>query len=149
MLNDQEFVQPVKVIIGPELFYENNSMKLNIANANQFQRVICPSGMFKFYYLAFEDSKRFGDQAAYVTSLKEYGLALESVLIIKPVSTDTHKMVAELSYAADVTYPTEVIKALAIRGRQEYCNGVARFIEALTVQVQTTAGWDWDFFAEF
>jgi hypothetical protein len=149
MLEDQEFTSPIKTIIGPELFYANNPMRMDIGNAQQFQRIICPSGMFQFYYLAFADSKNYGDQAAYVEGLKRYGLALEAVLILKPVTPETHRMVSELTFAAEITFPTEVVKTLAIRGRQEYSNGPKRFIEALTTQIQTTAGWDWELFIDF
>ncbi len=149
MLTDQIFENRLKVIIGPELFYADNPLRINVANAQQFQRIICPSGMFQFYYLAFANSRKFGDQEAYVKSLMDYGLSLEKTLLELPLDHTKHQFVAELAHAADVTYPTEVIKACAVRGRREYSNGIGRFVEALTIQIQTTAGFDWDIFSQF
>lgn len=149
MLTDQSFHQPIKVLIGPELFYANNPLQLNVAHAQQFNRVICPSGMFQLYYLAFKDSKTFGEQKQFTDDLIEYGLVITPILVDRPVDAETHRMVEELAQVAEICYPTEVLKACSLRGRRPYSNGAERFIEALTIQVQTTAGWDWENFIEF
>ena len=149
MLEDQVFTKPIMTVIGPELFWAENPMRMDISVLQQFARVICPAAMFKFYYLAFLRSRRYENQQTYVKGLLDYGLNLDPILIdhqTTNVSPETHRMIAELVQAADVTYPTEVVKAFGIRGRQEYSMGVSRFLQALTVQVQSTAAFDWELF---
>lgn len=79
MLRDQIFIPPIEVAVGPELFYGNNALKLDLATARIFQKL--PVELFGIRFSFVADRAYRANPVQMLDQLTSMGIAIANSII--------------------------------------------------------------------
>src|ERR1041385_8044630 len=109
MLTDQIFPRPIAVVIGPEVFYEENALRLNMERIRAFQESIVPSGMYQFYYVQVcPNRKKLETGKAYSESLRVLGIPHTPIILLQGPDYYNNRLLRDLAFGADIVFRVAV-----------------------------------------